>query len=45
MLLNLKDSAKVMLKANKDIHNSILNGQTGIIRYIEFPQGSVCKVF
>ena len=41
----VQKNAKVMLKANKDIHNCIFNGQTGIIRHIEFPQGSACKVF
>ena len=43
-LLKLKIVAKVMLTVNIDIQDRLFNGQTGIIRHIEFAQGSVCKV-
>ena len=41
--LKLEIGAKVMLTVNIDIWERIINGQTGIIRHIEFAQGSVCK--
>ena len=34
-----------MLKVNIDIQDRLINGQTGIIRHIEFAQGSACKVY
>ena len=42
--LKLKISAKVMLKVNIDIQDRLINDQTGIIRHIEFADGSACKV-
>ena len=43
--LKLKIGAKVMLTVNIDIKNRLTNGQTGIIRHIEFAQGSAPKVY
>ena len=34
-----------MLAVNIDIQDRLINGQTGIIRHIEFAQGSACKVY
>ena len=34
-----------MLTVNIDIQDRLINGQTEIIRHIEFAQGSVCKVY
>ena len=34
-----------MLTVNIDIQDRLTNGQTGIIKYIQFAQGSVCKVY
>ena len=45
MLLKLKIGAKVMLTVNIDIQDRLINDQTGIIGYIEFAQGSACKVY
>ena len=45
MLLKLKIGAKVMLAVNIDIPYRLINDQTGIIRHIEFAQGSACKVY
>ena len=44
-LPKLKIGAKVMLTVNIDKQDRLINGQTGIIRHIEFAQGSVCKVY
>ena len=44
-LLKLKTDAKVMLTVNTDIQDCLINGQTGIIRHIEFAQGSASKVY
>ena len=44
-LFKLKIGAKVMLTVNIDIQCRLINGQTGIIRHIEFAQGSACKVY
>ena len=44
-LLKLKIGAKVMLTVNIDIQDCLINGQTGIIRHIEFVQGSAHKVY
>ena len=44
-LLKLKIGAKVMLIVNIDIQDRLINGQTGIIRHIEFAQGNVCKAY
>ena len=43
--LKLKIGAKVKLAVNIDIQDRLINGQTGIIRYIEFTQSNVCKVY
>ena len=34
-----------MLTVNIDIQNCLINGQTGVIRHIEFAEGSACKVY
>ena len=34
-----------MLKVNIEIQDCQINYPTGIIRYIEFTQGSACKVY
>ena len=34
-----------MLTVNIDIQDHLINGQMGIIRHIEFPQGSARKVY
>ena len=44
-MLKLKTGAKVMLTVNIDIQNCLINGQTGVIRHIEFAEGSACKVY
>ena len=44
-LLKLKIGAKVMLTVNIDLQNRLVNGQTGIIKHIEFAQGSVRKAY
>ena len=44
-LLKLKIGAKVMLTVNIDIQSCLINGQTGIIRHIEFAQDSTRKVY
>ena len=44
-LPKLQIGAKVMLTVNIDIQDPLINGYTGIIRHIEFPQGSVCTVY
>ena len=44
-LLKLKIGAKVMLTVNMDISDRLINGQTGIIRNIEFAQGNVHKIY
>ena len=43
--LKLKTDAKVMLTINIDIQNRLINGHTGILRHIEFAQGTASKVF
>ena len=43
-LLKLKIGAKVMLIVNIDIQDRLINGQTGVIRHIEFAEGSAHKV-
>ena len=35
-LLKLKTGAKVMLAVNMDMQYHVINGQTGVIRHIEF---------
>ena len=44
-LLKLKIGAKVMATVNIDIQDRLINGQTGIIRHIEFAQASARKVY
>ena len=44
-LLNSKIGAKVMLTVNKDIRDRLINGQTEIIRHIEYAQASARKVY
>ena len=44
-LSKFKIGAKVMLTVNIDIQDRLINGQTGIVRHIEFAQGSACKVY
>ena len=44
-LLKLKIGAKVIITVNIDTQDHPNNGQAGNIRYIEFAQGSVCKVY
>ena len=41
----LKAGAKVILKVDIDMQDHLINGQMGIIRHIEFPQGSAHKVY
>ena len=43
-MLKLKVGTNLMLTVNVDIQDHIIKAQTGIIRHVEFPQGSVCKV-
>ena len=43
--LKLRIGAKVMLTVNIDIQHRLINGQTGIIRPIEFAQASAGKVY
>ena len=43
--LKLRIGAKVMLTVNIDIPHRLINGQTGIIRPIEFSQASAGKVY
>ena len=43
-MLKLKVGTNLMLTVNVDIQDHIIKSQTGIIRHVEFPQGSVCKV-
>ena len=40
-LIKLKIVAKAILPINLDIHDRLINGQTGNINYIEFAQGIV----
>ena len=42
-LLKLKTGAKVKLAVNMDMQDHLINGQTGIIRHIEFAQGGARK--
>ena len=44
-LLKLKTGAKVMLAVNMDMQDHLINGQTGIIRHIEFAQGGARKKY
>ena len=44
-MLKLKIGAKVMVTVNIDIQDRLINGQTGIIRHIEFAQASARKVY
>ena len=44
-MLKLKIGAKVMLTANLDIQDSLINGHTGNINHLEFTQGSGRKVY
>ena len=44
-LLKLKSGAKVMLTVNIDIQDSLINDQIRIIRHIEFPHSSFCKLY
>ena len=44
-MLKLKICAKVMLTNNIDVQDRLINGQTRIIRHIEFVEGSARKVY
>ena len=44
-LLKIKICGKVFLTVNIDIQDCLINGQTRIIRHIEFDQGSARKVY
>ena len=44
-VLKLNIGAKIMLTVNIDIQDRLINGQTGIVRHIDFAQGSACKVY
>ena len=44
-LAKLKIGAKVMLTVNVDIQDCLINGKTGNVKYIEFVQGSIHKVY
>ena len=44
-LLMLKICAKVMLTNNIDVQDRLINGQTRIMRHIEFVEGSARKVY
>ena len=43
--LKLKIGAKAILKVNLDIHDHLINCQTGNTSYNEFAEGSVGKVY
>ena len=43
--LNINIGAKVILTVNIDIQDRLINGQTGIIKHIDFAQGSTHKVY
>ena len=43
--IKLKIGPKVMLTVNIHIQDRLIHGQTGIIRHIEFAQGSACRVY
>ena len=44
-LLKLKIGAKIMLMVNVNIQDCLINEQTGNIKYIEFVQDSIYKVY
>ena len=44
-MLKLNSDAKVMLAVNIDLQDRLINGQTGVIRHIEFAEGSAGKVY
>ena len=44
-MLKLNIDAKVMLSVNIDLQDRLINGQTGVIRHIEFAEGSAGKVY
>ena len=44
-MLKLNIDAKVMLPVNIDLQDRLINGQTGVIRHIEFAEGSAGKVY
>ena len=44
-LLNLKIGTKVMLTANMDMQDCLINGQTGNFDHIECIQCTLCKVY
>ena len=43
--IKLKIGPKVMLKVNIEIHDPLINGQSGNISQIDFGQGSVFRVY
>ena len=44
-MLKLKVGTNPMVTVNIDIQDHIIKAQTGIIGDVEYPQGSVCKVY